>query len=124
MKRPILRSARGVELVRPRWKDREEFLRRVRDSRALHRSWVAPPCTESSYREYLRSLHGERKQSMLLRLRPTGRVAGVFTRSEIVRGVLQSAYLGFYAFVPFNGSGHMTAGLRLLRERAVLPSDR
>ena len=31
--------------------------------------------------------------------------------SEIVRGWLQSAYLGYYAFVPHDGRGYMTAGV-------------
>ena len=33
--------------------------------------------------------------------------------SEIVRGAVQSAYLGYYAFVPHAGRGHMTEGLAL-----------
>jgi len=31
--------------------------------------------------------------------------------SEIVRGAFQSAYLGYYAFEPFAGTGLMRAGL-------------
>jgi len=37
----------------------------------------------------------------------------VINVSEIVRGALHSAYLGYYAFVPHAGRGYMTEGLAL-----------
>ncbi len=43
---------------------------------------------------------------------PDGELAGVINVSEIVRGGFQSAYLGYYAFVPHAGHGHMRRGLR------------
>jgi ribosomal-protein-alanine N-acetyltransferase len=42
----------------------------------------------------------------------------VFTLSEIVRGVFQSAYLGYYAVVPFAGQGYMREGMRLCLRHA------
>ena len=41
-------------------------------------------------------------------------LAGVINVTEIVRGPFQSAYLGYYAFVPFAGRGLMYQGLQLL----------
>jgi len=38
-------------------------------------------------------------------------IAGVIDIGNIVRGYFQSAYLGYYAFVPFTGSGYMRKGL-------------
>jgi ribosomal-protein-alanine N-acetyltransferase len=38
--------------------------------------------------------------------------------NEIVRGGLQSAYLGFYALEPHAGAGHMAAGVGALLRRA------
>jgi len=35
-----------------------------------------------------------------------------------VRGLFQSAYLGYYAFEPFSGSGYMSEGLRLVLDAA------
>jgi len=45
-------------------------------------------------------------------------LAGVINVSEPVRGVFQSAYLGFYAFVGFELRGYMTEGLALVLDRA------
>jgi ribosomal-protein-alanine N-acetyltransferase len=40
-------------------------------------------------------------------------IVGVFNFSEIVRGALHSAYLGYYALAPFEGKGYMQEGLAL-----------
>jgi ribosomal-protein-alanine N-acetyltransferase len=41
-------------------------------------------------------------------------LVGVFNVSEIVRGPLQSGYLGYYSFLPWAGRGYMREGLELL----------
>ena len=41
-----------------------------------------------------------------------GELAGVININEIVRGRFRSGYLGYYAFVPHNGRGYMTLGLK------------
>jgi ribosomal-protein-alanine N-acetyltransferase len=43
----------------------------------------------------------------------SGQLAGVINLNEVVRGPYQSAYLGYYAFRPFEGRGFMRAGLAL-----------
>src|SRR5262249_27619413 len=45
-------------------------------------------------------------------------LAGVINISEIVRGSFWSAYLSYYAFVPHNGKGYMTEGLKAVISRA------
>ncbi len=40
-------------------------------------------------------------------------IVGVLNFSEIVRGSFHSAYLGYYAFAPHAGAGHMAEGLAL-----------
>jgi ribosomal-protein-alanine N-acetyltransferase len=37
--------------------------------------------------------------------------------NEIVRGLFQSAYLGFYAFAAHRGRGHMFEGMKLVLAR-------
>ena len=40
-------------------------------------------------------------------------IVGVFNIGEIVRGLFQSAYIGYYAFAPHAGVGYMSEGLEL-----------
>jgi len=42
----------------------------------------------------------------------------VINVNEIVRGLFQSAYLGYYAFEPFAGLGYMSEGLTLVIRQA------
>ena len=41
-------------------------------------------------------------------------IVGTFNIGEIVRGLFQSAYLGYYAFAPHAGAGYMSEGLELV----------
>jgi ribosomal-protein-alanine N-acetyltransferase len=49
---------------------------------------------------------------------PAHELAGVINIHEIVRGTFCSGYLGYYAFVPHNGCGYMTRGLRAVVSQA------
>ena len=51
----------------------------------------------------------------------TAELVGVINLNEVVRGMFQSAYLGYYAFEPFSGSGYMTEGLALVLDQAFGP---
>lgn len=48
----------------------------------------------------------------------SGSIAGVVNLNSIVRGLFQSAYLGYYIGAPFAGQGYMTEGLRLVTHYA------
>jgi ribosomal-protein-alanine N-acetyltransferase len=54
----------------------------------------------------------------MLCLSSTGEIVGTFSISNIVRGYFHSAYLGYEAFVPHQGKGHMRAGMELLLDHA------
>jgi ribosomal-protein-alanine N-acetyltransferase len=89
-----------------------EFLERVKASQKLHRPWTAAPHTAEHFR-------GKPSQeSFFICLIETGELAGVINLNEIVRGLFQSAYLGYYAFEPFAGEGYMTEGLSLVLDQA------
>ena len=48
-------------------------------------------------------------------------MAGVFNLSEIVRGGFQCAYLGYWAFSPFDGKGYIREGMELVLRHAFGP---
>jgi [ribosomal protein S5]-alanine N-acetyltransferase len=93
------------------------FLAAVRRSRELHRPWVSPPDTRKKFRAYLGRCGGPAHHGYLV-LTGEGELAGVINLNEIVRGVFQSAYLGYYAFAPHAGQGYMRRGLDAVLRRA------
>ena len=106
-----------VRLETPRLARADAFLAAVRQSRKLHRGLVSPPRTRSAFAAYLARLRGPTHAGYFICL-PGGELAGVVNISEIVRGAFRSAYLGFYAFAPHAGRGHMRAGVALAIGRA------
>ena len=106
-------SARdSVSVHPPTRRDEAEFLQAVHRSRSLHRPWGYPPSDAQAYRSYLRRQRSDRYEGFLLRAGESSELVGVVNLNEITRGALQSAYLGFYALVPFQGQGLMRRGLR------------
>jgi len=91
-----------------------EFLAAVAASRSLHRPWVSPPATRAAYRAHVARCKGDDFRSLLIRRNFDDALVGLANLSAIQRGNLQSAYLGFYAFVPYTGVGYMTEGLMLV----------
>ena len=111
-----VRTVRDV-LERPSRRRRDEFLAAVARSRKLHGHWATPPRTVEAFEAYLKRL----KQSVYVGhwvRTEANELAGVININEIVRGTFCSGYLGYYAFVPHNGRGYMTAGLRAVISQA------
>lgn len=106
-------------LEEPSAADQMAFLTAVARSRRLHARLVSPPATPEAFERYLERSRAPSQVGYWVRS-PDGELAGVINISEIVRGVFCSAYLGYYAFSPHNGRGHMTRGMRaVLREAFV-----
>jgi ribosomal-protein-alanine N-acetyltransferase len=99
-----------VTLEAPSPRRQAEFLAAVRRSRALHGPLAAPPSTHAQYKTYVRRCRSADKLGHFIRTE-SGELAGVINVNDIVRGVFQSGDLGYYAFVPHAGRGHMRAGL-------------
>jgi ribosomal-protein-alanine N-acetyltransferase len=87
-------------------------------SAALHEPWVAPPTNDASFSAYLASCDLVRKVGLLARRADSGAIVGVVNISEIVRGPLQGAFLGFYAMADQAGRGQMTEAVRLAVDHA------
>lgn len=114
----LLTSGERVALRRPRPSDVDDFLAAVRRSRTLHGAWVQPPANPQIYALWLRSGRLASRELHLVVHRDGGDMVGVVNISEIVRGIFQSGYLGYYAFAPSAGRGLMREGLALVLERA------
>jgi ribosomal-protein-alanine N-acetyltransferase len=95
----------------PSVRRRAEFLAAVARSRNLHRHWASPPRTAKAFDENLKRFNSPAHVGYWV-LTETNQLDGVININEIVRGSFCSGYLGYYALVPHNGRGYMTAGLR------------
>ncbi|MGH9686752.1 MAG: GNAT family N-acetyltransferase [Candidatus Acidiferrales bacterium] len=100
-----------VILEAPSQKRRVEFLRAVSRSRRLHRPWGSAPNTARAFNASLKRLALPAHAGFWV-VTEGGELAGVININEIVRGSFCSGYLGYYAFMPHNGRGYMTGGLR------------
>ena len=111
--RILARGAR-VHLRSLSQSDRDEFLERVRASRRLHRPWAYPPDSSEAFDAFLRRNRSKANRAMLTCRNEDRAIAGYFRLSQISMGPFESAYLGYYAFSPFERTGAMSEGLRLV----------
>ena len=102
----------GMLLRVLRAEDRAEFLRAHEASTELYRPWVpsrAPdePLDALFERELSTVARGVEQggQLRMIGLLPTGRIAGFFNLSEIVRGVIQNAYASWSVNAEVAGQG-------------------
>jgi len=117
----VRRRGFSVYLRPPRNSDAPAFLSAVSVSRKLHGAWVQPPTTPARFRQFVRRFGGTAQRNPLAATHmgflvcrcEDDAIVGVFNLSEIVRGLFQSAYLGYNAFSPHAGAGYMTEGLEL-----------
>ena len=100
-----------IHLRAPTAADTEALIDLVRRSIAFHEPWVSPPTDSATYCTYLEGLDGLRKLGFLICRPSDGGLLGLVNVSEIVRGVFQSAYLGYWIGAPFARQGYMRAGL-------------
>ncbi len=117
---PPLESGPRTFLRRPRPDDEQEFIQLARKSRRLHRSFARPPDTPAAFRAWLARADQANVQIHLLCRHQDGAIAGVLNLTEIVRGPLQTANLGYYVFAPHAGRGYMREGVDLVLARAFL----
>ncbi|WCE03106.1 GNAT family N-acetyltransferase [Pseudoxanthomonas sp. JBR18] len=82
-----------------------------RASVALHRSWVTPCLDQAGFEAWFSRTLAEDYLSLIALERGSGAVVGVFNASQISRGNFLSAYLGYYACVPYAGRGLMREAL-------------
>ena len=110
----VLASGERVALYAPAESDRDEFIAAMRASRDYHHPWTAPPASRGDFDALVTRSRLEQHQAFLVRRLDTGELVGYFNVSHIIRGALQSAFLGYSAVAAQTGQGFMTDGLRLL----------
>jgi [ribosomal protein S5]-alanine N-acetyltransferase len=109
-----------VLLRSPAAGDREEFLEAMRASRNLHRPWLDPPTTDDAFEALLRRVTEDFFEPLFVVRRRDGALLGFFNLSWIIRGPLQSAFLGYGAVAAHAGQGYMTEGMELTLLRAFV----
>ncbi len=112
------RSPCRVAIRRPTRADGRAFLAAVRRSRVLHHPWVCPPSTREAFEAYVARDETDAHHLFLVIHKETGGLVGVINVNNVIRGNFQSAFLGYYAFVPYAGQGLMTEGMQLVLEHA------
>ena len=98
--------------------DQDEFIARMRASRALHRPWISMPETPEEYEAYVARAEDPRAALFIGCRREDGAIVGFLNISEIVRGPFKSAFLGYGGVAEFAGQGYMTEALQLVLREA------
>ena len=110
-----------VRLRELRPEDEAEFLERARASRRLHLPWAHVADTHERFDELLAAGANPSEAMYLIVGVDDGAITGIARLSQIFIGNFRSAYLGYSAFVPHDGKGYMTEGLRLVLREAFGP---
>jgi ribosomal-protein-alanine N-acetyltransferase len=95
-------------------RDQEEFLALVGVSGELHRPWLSLPSTSEQFHAYVTRYERPDEESLLVRVRDSGAIAGMVNINSIIRGRFQSASLAYAAFAPTAGQGYMSEALDLV----------
>jgi ribosomal-protein-alanine N-acetyltransferase len=112
------RAAPAVELRAPGPDDRDAFIAAMVASAEQHRPWVTPPVTAPEFDAWLTRTNRTDFDANLAVRPEDGAIIGYFNVSQIIRGPLQSAFLGYGGVAEWSGAGYMTAALRLVLERS------
>ena len=104
---------RNMIIREPTMEDKAAFILEMQSSQALHSPWIIAPKTEEEFEKYIQRSQ-QANQKSFLACNTFGNITGIFNISEIVQGMFQSAYLGFYSVENYAGQGYMSHGLKLV----------
>ncbi len=123
---PVRARAGGVSqhghvfLRAPARADEHEFVGLMRSSRSFHRPWASAPTDHDRFTAYLADANRPDFEAMLVCRLEDHAIVGFFNLSQITRGPLQSAYLGYAVGKPYTRCGYMRAGIDLVLRQAFL----
>jgi [ribosomal protein S5]-alanine N-acetyltransferase len=86
----------------------------MRASRSFHKPWASAPIDQDRFAAYLSDAKRKDFEAFLVCRRSDHSIVGFFNLSQIARGSLQSAYMGYAAGKPFAGQGYMREGIELV----------
>ncbi len=98
--------------------DCDAFVSAMLASRGLHHPWTAPPTTAEAFTAMLARAGSRSLEAMIACRRDDGAIVGYFNLTYIIRGPLQSAFLGYSGVAAHSGRGYMTEGMALVLRRA------
>ena len=98
--------------------DEQAFIAAMQASRSLHHPWVAMPVTSREFVAYLQRNEQPNMERFLACRRGDGAIVGFLNLSEIIRGSLQQAFIGYGAVAGHEGRGYMTEAMHLVLEHA------
>jgi len=108
----------NVGIRRPATSDCDEFVSLAQQSLEFLRPWLEPPATRERFDAYLRTRQAPSDDAFMVCELASNRIVGVINMSCIVRGLFQSAYLGYWIGAPFARKNYMTEGIGLVARYA------
>jgi ribosomal-protein-alanine N-acetyltransferase len=113
-------GASRVYVRAPVLTDEQEFVELMRESLDFHRQWATAPTDAVRFGAYLEdSSRADFEAFLVCRIEDDG-IVGFFNLSQITRGSLQGAYLGYAAAARYAGQGYMREGIELVLREAFL----
>jgi ribosomal-protein-alanine N-acetyltransferase len=104
----------------PRHADERNFVALMNESRDFHRQWATAPTDSARFAAYLEDARRPDFEAFLVCRSSDDQIIGFFNISQITRGSLQSAYLGYAAAERYAGQGYMREAIGLVLQEAFL----
>lgn len=111
-------EGRRVSLYPPSPADEAAYLAVNQASAEHYGEWVSPPTTSDQYAAYLERAALPQSACCLIVRRSDGAVMGAVNLSQIIRGPLQQAFMGYHIGAPFAGQGYASEGVGLALDLA------
>ncbi len=113
-------AAPRVYIRSPQPDDAQQFITLMEESKAFHRKWASAPTDEERFAAYITDSQRPDFEARLVCRSEDDAILGFFNISQITRGQLQSAYLGYAAAERYAGHGYMKEGMQLILALAFL----
>ena len=101
-----------VYIRKPLISDVKEYVDKNRASMETHRPWVFPATTPAGFRSYCEYMKLPRYEGFFICRKEDDAIVGVVNLSEIIRGALNGAFVGYWLYRGYEGRGYMTEGFR------------